>query len=110
MEQLNCYEIPSSGAVAAELNGSVLVCKPFIHYRTFVCTTELKRRAANYSETGVGDLRGRYCLSLMPMVQSILVLSVPLPAESNQPLGDPIKTDLYVLNVCNLNPSAGLFV
>jgi hypothetical protein len=26
-----------------------------------------------------------YCLSLIPMVQSILVLSVPLPADSNQP-------------------------
>jgi hypothetical protein len=28
LEQLNCYEIPSSGAVAAVNNGNVLVCKP----------------------------------------------------------------------------------
>jgi hypothetical protein len=54
MEQLNCYEIPLRGEVAAELNGNFLVCKPYIHYRTFVCTTELNRRAANYSETGTG--------------------------------------------------------
>ena len=46
----------------------------------------------------------------MPMVQSILVLSVPLPADSNQPVGEPIKTDLYVLYVCNLNPKEGLLV
>ena len=54
MEQLNCYEILLSGAVAAVDNGSGLVCKPLKHYRTFVCTTELKRRAANYSETWAG--------------------------------------------------------
>ena len=49
-----------SGGVAAVSNDSFLVCKPYIHYRTFVCTTELTRRAANYSETAVGDLTGRF--------------------------------------------------
>ena len=54
MECINYDENSRSGGVAAVSNGSFLVCKPYIHYRTFVCTTELKRRAANYSETGVG--------------------------------------------------------
>ena len=54
LEQLNCDKNPVSGGVAAVDNGSCLVFKTYIHYRTFVCTTELKRRAANYSETGVG--------------------------------------------------------
>ena len=54
MECINYDENPVSGAVAAVDNGSGLVCKPQMHYRTFVCTTELKRRAANYSETCAG--------------------------------------------------------
>ena len=51
MECIKYDENSRSGGVAAVDNGSVLVCKPYIHYRTFVCKTELKRRAANYSET-----------------------------------------------------------
>ena len=51
MECINYDENSRSGDVAAVDNGSCLVCKPYIHYRTFVCTTELKRRAANYSGT-----------------------------------------------------------
>ena len=54
LEAQNCSNNPRSGVVAAVTNGSGLVCKPYANYRTFVCTTELKRQAANYSETGVG--------------------------------------------------------
>ena len=58
LEELNWDQNSLSGSVAAVNNGRGLVCKPWTNYRTFVCTTELKRRAANYSETGVGNLRG----------------------------------------------------
>ena len=57
VECINYDENSRSGGVAAVDNGSGLVCKPYTNYRTFVCTTELKRRAANYSETAVGDLK-----------------------------------------------------
>ena len=49
-----------SGAVAAVDNGSGLVCKPYNLYIFLVLTNELKRRAANYSETGAGGWGGGF--------------------------------------------------
>ena len=89
LEAQNPFDESYSGAVAAVNNGRGLVCPPSMHYRTFVCTTELKRRAANYSETLP------YLTEAIEVGSTDIFLAVRIPADEMVPI-TPLPEDKRV--------------